>query len=66
MYKDLNDVSHRLVFSLLGWGIHDEEEFGSCIRVNGLLSPGKRYQKVVLTFIVKIFSRLIFYLEIGY
>jgi hypothetical protein len=40
--KDLNDVAHRLVFSLLGGGIHVEEEFGSCIRVNGLLSLGKR------------------------
>ena len=38
MNKDLNDVSHHLVFSLLGGGIHDEEEFNPCIRVNGLLS----------------------------
>jgi len=39
--KDLNDVSQRLVISLLGGGIHAEEELGPCIRVNVLLSPGK-------------------------
>ena len=41
--KDLNDVSHRLDFSLLGaWrGIHVEEGFNPCIRVDASLSPSK-------------------------
>jgi hypothetical protein len=60
--KGLNDVSLRLVFSLLGGGIHVEEEFGPCIHVNGLLSPIVNF---VLDFTVKICSRLSLYLEIG-
>ncbi len=55
--KDLNNVSHRLVFSLLsvrskvvmcislvvsqGGGIHAEEEFNPWIRVCCSFSPGK-------------------------
>ena len=65
MNKDLNDVSQHLVFSLLGGGIHAEEEFIPCIRVK-VYNHRANDGKFVLVFIVKIYSRLILYLEIGY
>ena len=49
-----------------GGGIHTEEEFNPCIRVNGFIITGQMIVNFVLDFAVKICSGLILYLEFGY